>query len=202
MTSGSSTRASATSRATGCSPVSVRGSRTLLVRRRACGAVGRRRVRDAASRSRRSQRCSVHPARSRRDRRGVRGGPWRAVGVRRGCAYPEHGDTAVALLHLADGALFHAKETGKARVVVYDAARVPDLSAHERIERLERSSRIAAVRALAAAVDARDPDTRFHAQRVASLSVRLANYSGAAGRRGALARASRAGPRCRPDCGV
>jgi diguanylate cyclase (GGDEF)-like protein len=91
-------------------------------------------------------------------------------------AYPEHGDTAIDLLHLADGALFHAKATGKARVVVYDAARVPDLSAHERIERLERSSRIAAVRALAAAVDARDPDTRFHAQRVASLSVRLANY--------------------------
>jgi HD-GYP domain-containing protein (c-di-GMP phosphodiesterase class II) len=93
-------------------------------------------------------------------------------------AYPEHGDTAVALLHLADGALFHAKETGKSRVVVYDAARVPDLSARERIERLERSSRIAAVRALAAAVDARDADTRFHAQRVASLSVRLANYVG------------------------
>lgn len=93
-------------------------------------------------------------------------------------AYPEHGDDAARLLHLAGGTLFHTKETGKGRVAVYDPDRVPDLSARERIERLERSSRIAAVRALAAAVDARDPDTRFHAQRVASLSVQLAEHLG------------------------
>jgi HD-GYP domain-containing protein (c-di-GMP phosphodiesterase class II) len=91
-------------------------------------------------------------------------------------SYPEHGEVGEELLHLADGALFHAKETGKGRVVVFDAARMPDLTAHERIERLERHSRVAAVRALAAAVDARDPDTRFHTQRVAKLAVRLAEY--------------------------
>jgi diguanylate cyclase (GGDEF)-like protein len=91
-------------------------------------------------------------------------------------AYPEHGDDAAQLVHLADGALFHAKENGKGRVVVYEQSRVSDLSAHERIERLERQSRIAAVRALAAAVDARDSDTRFHAQRVAALVVRLARH--------------------------
>ncbi|MDR3686765.1 MAG: diguanylate cyclase [Coriobacteriia bacterium] len=91
-------------------------------------------------------------------------------------AYPEHGDDGELLLHLADGALLQAKETGKGRVIVFDAARVPDLSAHERIERLERHSRVAAVRALAAAVDARDIDTRFHTQRVAKLAVRLADH--------------------------
>ena len=91
-------------------------------------------------------------------------------------AFPEHSGDPAELLLLADGALFNAKETGKGRVVVYDPARVPDLSARERIERLERNSRIAAVRALAAAVDARDPDSRFRAQRVAALVVRLASY--------------------------
>jgi diguanylate cyclase (GGDEF)-like protein len=91
-------------------------------------------------------------------------------------AYPEHGEEGAKLLHLADGALFHAKETGKSRVVVFDESRVPDLSAHERIERLERQSRISAVQALAAAVDARDPDTRFHALRVAEYATRLAQH--------------------------
>jgi diguanylate cyclase (GGDEF)-like protein len=91
-------------------------------------------------------------------------------------AYPEHGDDAARLLHLADGSLFNAKETGRGRVIVYDAGHVPDLSAHERIERLERLSRISAVRALAAAVDARDSDTRFHAQRVADLALGLAQH--------------------------
>jgi diguanylate cyclase (GGDEF)-like protein len=91
-------------------------------------------------------------------------------------AYPEHGEDGEELLHLADGALFQAKETGKGRVIVFDAARVPDLSAHERIERLQRHSRVAAVRALAAAVDARDIDTQFHTQRVAKFAVRLAEH--------------------------
>jgi diguanylate cyclase (GGDEF)-like protein len=93
-------------------------------------------------------------------------------------AFPEHGKEAGQLLQYADGALFHAKETGKARVVVYDPARVPDLSARERVERLERNSRITAVRALAAAVDARDPENRRHTLRVAGLVVRFARYLG------------------------
>jgi HD-GYP domain-containing protein (c-di-GMP phosphodiesterase class II) len=79
---------------------------------------------------------------------------------------------------LADGALFHAKETGKDRVVVYDPARVPDLTARERIDRLELKARVSAVRALAAAVDARDQVTRFHSQNVAALALRLAEVLG------------------------
>lgn len=95
-------------------------------------------------------------------------------------AFPEHGNEATQLLQYADGALFHAKETGKGRVVVYDPARVPDLSARERVERLERNSRITAVRALAAAVDARDPQSRRHTLRVAGLVVRFARHLGLA----------------------
>jgi diguanylate cyclase (GGDEF)-like protein len=92
--------------------------------------------------------------------------------------YPAHSDGPLEILALADGALFHAKETGKDRVVTYDAARVPDLSAHERIDRLELNSRISAVRALAAAVDAHDTATRFHSQKVAALTLRLAGVLG------------------------
>lgn len=89
-------------------------------------------------------------------------------------SYPEHSSTAAELVRLADGALFHAKETGKARVVPFEASAVPDLSAKERISRLERQSRLSAVRALAAAVDARDPATRFHSQQVAVLAKDVA----------------------------
>jgi diguanylate cyclase (GGDEF)-like protein len=90
--------------------------------------------------------------------------------------YPDHGASAPELLHLADGALFHAKENGKSRVIVYDPLRVPDLSARERIERLERNSRISAVRALAAAVDARNPDSQSHAQRVAERVAQFGRF--------------------------
>lgn len=88
--------------------------------------------------------------------------------------FPEHGMTAEQLLMDADGALFHAKESGKASVVAYDASRVPDLTAQDRIRRLERMSRLASIEALAIAVDARDPGTRDHSTHVAELSAELA----------------------------
>lgn len=87
---------------------------------------------------------------------------------------PEHADTADDLFRLADCAMLWAKERGKNRVVVYEQGRVPDLSTRERIEFLERQARLSSVRALAAAVDARDPATRFHSQSVAVLATRLA----------------------------
>ena len=92
--------------------------------------------------------------------------------------YPEHTSDPLDLLRLAEGALFHAKESGKGRVVVYDAIRHPDLTARERIERLELHARVSAVRALAAAVDARDPVTRYHSQNVAALASRVAGVLG------------------------
>ena len=93
-------------------------------------------------------------------------------------AFPDHTSDPSDLFRLADGALFHAKETGKDHLVVYDAIRVPDLSAHERMNRLELQSRVSAVRALAAAVDARDSATRFHSQKVALLAVSLGRRMG------------------------
>ena len=96
-------------------------------------------------------------------------------------AFPEHASDPADLLRLADGALFHAKETGKDHLVVYDASRVPDLNARDRIDRLQMQSKVSAVRALAAAVDARDPATRFHSQKVAQLSVSLGRRLGLSG---------------------
>ncbi len=88
--------------------------------------------------------------------------------------FPEHADTSKDLFRLADCALAWAKERGKGRAVLYEPGRVPDLSPRERIEQMERSSRLASVRALAAAVDTRDPATRNHSQSVAQLATSLA----------------------------
>ncbi len=94
-----------------------------------------------------------------------------SVSVSAGVAsFPMHAVDAERLMRVADGALFDAKESGKAGVVAYDTERVPDLSARERISRLERQNRLSAVRALAAAVDARDASTRDHSATVAHLA--------------------------------
>lgn len=91
---------------------------------------------------------------------------------------PEHATTPEELFRLADCAVLWAKERGKNRVIVFEAGKVPDLSTRERIEFLERQSRLSSVRALAAAVDARDQATRFHSQSVASLAIQLASKLG------------------------
>lgn len=88
--------------------------------------------------------------------------------------YPRDGTTVAELLRRADGAQYWAKYHGKNAVVVYDSEVVEALDADERIRKLEEQSQLAAVRALAAAVDARDPATQFHSRNVAALAVRVA----------------------------
>ena len=56
----------------------------------------------------------------------------------------------------------------------YSPEVVEALSAEEARRRLERPQALNAVRALARAVDARDPSTRRHSERVADLAVRIA----------------------------
>jgi diguanylate cyclase (GGDEF)-like protein len=93
-------------------------------------------------------------------------------------SYPADATAPDDLIRLADGALFRAKELGKDRTVLYEPGRVPDLSARERIEHLEQQSRLASVRALAAAVDARDSATLDHSAKVASLARRVCDEMG------------------------
>jgi diguanylate cyclase (GGDEF)-like protein len=93
-----------------------------------------------------------------------------SVGI---ASFPEHGTTQDELFRRADSAMLTAKSRGKNRVVVFESGRISDLNAHERVEQIERESRLSSVKALANAVDARDPSTRFHAQSVSLLATEL-----------------------------
>jgi diguanylate cyclase (GGDEF)-like protein len=82
------------------------------------------------------------------------------------------------LIRLADGALYWSKARGRNQCWIYDPAVVDELSAQERAERLERSQALLGLRALARAIDAKDPATREHSDRVAALVGRLARTAG------------------------
>jgi diguanylate cyclase (GGDEF)-like protein len=78
------------------------------------------------------------------------------------------------LIHLADGALYWSKARGRDQCWVYDPRVINELSAQERAERLERSHALLGLRALARAIDAKDPATREHSERVSALVGKLA----------------------------
>jgi putative nucleotidyltransferase with HDIG domain len=82
------------------------------------------------------------------------------------------------LVHLADGALYWSKAHGRNQSWIYDPSVIDELSAQERAERLERSQALLGLRALARAIDAKDPATREHSERVASLAGKLARTAG------------------------
>jgi diguanylate cyclase (GGDEF)-like protein len=82
------------------------------------------------------------------------------------------------LIHLADGALYWSKARGRDQCWVYDPAVINELSAQERAERLERSHALLGLRALARAIDAKDPATREHSERVSALVGSLARMAG------------------------
>ncbi|MGE0027622.1 MAG: diguanylate cyclase [Thermoleophilia bacterium] len=92
------------------------------------------------------------------------------------------------LVRLADGALYWAKGNGRNVSFCYSPEVVEVLSAEERAQSLERSQALNAIRALARAVDARDPSTRRHSERVADLAVRIAAEMGWTADRQALLR--------------
>ena len=86
---------------------------------------------------------------------------------------------AAELYRLADEALYWAKGRGRNQVRRYTpalAARTEATAAELRMA--ERGQAVRGVRALARAVDAKDPSTRLHSERVADLSVRLATALG------------------------
>lgn len=86
---------------------------------------------------------------------------------------------AAELYRLADEALYWAKGHGRNQLWRYSeamAARTEASAAELRLA--ERRQAVRGVRALARAVDAKDPSTRLHSERVADLSVRLATALG------------------------
>jgi diguanylate cyclase (GGDEF)-like protein len=82
------------------------------------------------------------------------------------------------LLHLADGALYWSKAHGRNQCWLYDPEVIEEMSAQERAERLERSQTLVGLRVLASAIDAKDPATREHSERVSALAGRLARAAG------------------------
>ena len=107
--------------------------------------------------------------------------PFAAVGnitVSAGVCDITHGETAAELFRLADGALYWAKLDGRNVAHRYTPEVVAALSAEERAELLERSQALSAIRVLARAVDAKDPTTQRHSERVADLAGSIAERLG------------------------
>jgi diguanylate cyclase (GGDEF)-like protein/putative nucleotidyltransferase with HDIG domain len=90
----------------------------------------------------------------------------------------EHAQDADALVRLADGALYWSKAHGRDAACIYDASVVRELSITERAEQLQRSRALVGIRALARAIDAKDPSTQEHSQRVATLACAIARGMG------------------------
>lgn len=82
------------------------------------------------------------------------------------------------LVSFADAALYWSKAHGRNRCWIYDPEVINQLSAPERVERLEQSHALLGLRALARAIDAKDPATRHHSERVSILVARLARVAG------------------------
>ncbi|HEY2160478.1 MAG TPA: diguanylate cyclase [Solirubrobacteraceae bacterium] len=85
---------------------------------------------------------------------------------------------AADLVSFADAALYWSKAHGRDRCWIYDPEVISELSAPERVERMESSQAMLGLRALARAIDAKDPATRQHSDRVAALTVKLARTAG------------------------
>lgn len=82
------------------------------------------------------------------------------------------------LVRFAEGALYWAKQHGRNVALVYAPEVVEVLSADERAEHLARSQALQSIRVLARAVDAKDPSTLRHSERVADLAVAIAGALG------------------------
>ncbi|HEX2017142.1 MAG TPA: diguanylate cyclase [Solirubrobacteraceae bacterium] len=90
----------------------------------------------------------------------------------------DHASDAETLFRLADGALYWSKAHGRDSSWIYDPEVVHELSAQERADHLQRSQALTGLRALARAIDARDPTTHRHSERVALLCASLAELAG------------------------
>lgn len=116
-----------------------------------------------------------------RARQAISGTPLERVGavtVSAGVCDLERAGSAPELARLAEGALYWAKQHGRDVAFLYSPAVVEELSAQDRAERLHRLQALQSIRVLARAVDAKDPLTLEHSERVADVAVAIAAAMG------------------------
>jgi len=94
------------------------------------------------------------------------------------CDLDRAGGEPAELYRMADGALYAAKRSQPGTCVIHRPGTELPGSVEERGRQLERTRGLQAVRSLARAVDARDPLTHSHSERVADLAVALAERVG------------------------
>ena len=100
-------------------------------------------------------------------------GQYGAITVSAGVAtFPQHGRERDALIRLADGALYWAKEHGKNQVRLAGSVEPEELEVVTGIG--DRLARFRAAAALARAVDSRDVYTGSHSERVAAIAGAIA----------------------------
>jgi diguanylate cyclase (GGDEF)-like protein len=101
-------------------------------------------------------------------------GPVRTVTISAGVCDTQAADSPGELFRLADAALYWAKNQGRNLTGRYAPHLLDELSEEERAAQLERAMAIKTVRALARAVDAKDPNTRRHSERVGEVAQAIA----------------------------
>jgi diguanylate cyclase (GGDEF)-like protein/PAS domain S-box-containing protein len=82
------------------------------------------------------------------------------------------------LFRHADLALYWAKTNGRNATLLYSPETLALPTADDQAHMVEDAKTLAAIRALAAAVDAKDPSTQRHSERVADLASNLARVAG------------------------
>jgi len=124
-----------------------------------------------------------------RARGALAGAPFPGVGrvtVSAGVCDLARAGSAEELYRRADVALYWAKHNGRDVVFLYSKETMEAMGEDRRAAELKRRQAFQSIRVLARSVDAKDPSTRRHSERVAGLAAALAERLGWASQRVAL----------------